>query len=160
MCMPSLMPRSLSPLALLLGVVCACAPGKTTRSGGGAARPAEARGSTVTSKDLDRTHDETVAKSLMGRFPGVWVTQTPSGDISVRIRGATTIMGSEAPLYVVDGIAVQPGPTGALSGIRADDIATIEVLKDAASTTWYGVRGANGVIVVKTKPVIVKDGNQ
>ncbi|MBC7791209.1 MAG: TonB-dependent receptor plug domain-containing protein, partial [Anaerolineae bacterium] len=58
---------------------------------------------------------------------------------------------SNAPLYVVDGLAIQPGPNGSLVGINPYDIETIEVLKDAASTSMYGSRGSNGVILIKTK---------
>jgi TonB-dependent SusC/RagA subfamily outer membrane receptor len=69
----------------------------------------------------------------------------------VRIRGATSINSSTEPLYVIDGVATQPGPNGSLPGVHPYDIETIQVLKDAASTAMYGVRGANGVIVIKTK---------
>jgi TonB-dependent SusC/RagA subfamily outer membrane receptor len=54
-------------------------------------------------------------------------------------------------LYVVDGVPIQPGPGGSLVGIDPYDIESIEVLKDPADTALYGMRGANGVIVVKTK---------
>jgi TonB-dependent SusC/RagA subfamily outer membrane receptor len=54
-------------------------------------------------------------------------------------------------LYVIDGVPITPGPGGSLSGINPSDIASIEVLKDAVSTTMYGSRGANGVILIKTK---------
>jgi TonB-dependent SusC/RagA subfamily outer membrane receptor len=91
-----------------------------------------------------------VEELLVGRFPGVEVWRVPGG-LSVRIRGATTVMGSNEPLYVVDGMTIDPGPGGALVGLNPSDIASIEVLKDAGSTAMYGVRGANGVIVIKTK---------
>lgn len=87
----------------------------------------------------------------MSRFPGVWITRSADGGIAVRIRGATSVHGSNAPLYVLDGIAMQPGPNGSLSGVNPYDIESIEVLKDAASTSMYGSRGANGVIVIRTK---------
>lgn len=87
----------------------------------------------------------------MSRFPGVVVTRAPDGGLSVRIRGTTSIHGSNEPLYVIDGMAIRPGPGGSLEGINPYDIESIEVLKDAASTTMYGMRGANGVIVIKTK---------
>jgi len=87
----------------------------------------------------------------MGRFPGVDVRRTADGGIAVRIRGATSIRGSNEPLYVVDGIPIQPGPNGSLTGINPHDIATIQVLKDPAETAMYGMRGANGVIVITTK---------
>jgi iron complex outermembrane receptor protein len=60
-------------------------------------------------------------------------------------------MGSNEPLYIIDGTPVLPGPNGGLIGIDARDIASIEVLKDAANTAFYGVRGSNGVILIKTK---------
>jgi TonB-dependent SusC/RagA subfamily outer membrane receptor len=87
----------------------------------------------------------------MARVPGVWITRTEDGGIAVRIRGATTITGNNEPLYVIDGVAVQSGPGGSLTGVNPYDIASIEVLKDAAATSMYGARGANGVIVIKMK---------
>ncbi len=87
----------------------------------------------------------------MTRFPGVYVTRTSDGSIAVRIRGTTSIHGSNAPLYVIDDIPITPGPGGSLQGINPLDIESIEVLTDPASTTRYGIRGANGVIVIKTK---------
>lgn len=105
----------------------------------------------VTAEDIDRTPGESIEKYLMGRFPGVWVSTAADGSIAVRIRGANTVHGSTEPLYIVDGIALQPGPGGTLSGIKPQDIASIQVLKDVASTAAYGMRGANGVIVIKMK---------
>jgi TonB-dependent SusC/RagA subfamily outer membrane receptor len=61
------------------------------------------------------------------------------------------VSGNNAPLYIVDGVPFQPSTDGGLSGINPNDISSIRVLKDAADITMYGVRGANGVIVIKTK---------
>ncbi|HJQ09408.1 MAG TPA: TonB-dependent receptor plug domain-containing protein [Gemmatimonadaceae bacterium] len=108
---------------------------------------------TVTSDDLDRAGDDAIIKALSTRVPGVWVGTTADGSLAVRIRGATSIGNNQEPLYIIDGVAVQPGPNGALNGINPKDIASIEVLKDAASLSYYGVRAANGVIVIKTKHV-------
>jgi len=108
-------------------------------------------GSTVTSEDIDRTPGEPIEKVLMGRFPGVEVTRTSDGGIAVRIRGTTSIRGSNEPLYVIDGIPIQAGPGGSLTGINPHDIASIQVLKDPVETAMYGMRGANGVIIIKTK---------
>jgi TonB-dependent SusC/RagA subfamily outer membrane receptor len=85
-----------------------------------------------------------------GRFPGVSVYRVEGG-VRVAIRGATSIAGDNQPLYVIDGMAIEPGPGGALMGINPNDIETIEVLKDVGSTSLYGVRGANGVILIKTQ---------
>ena len=87
---------------------------------------------------------------FVGRFPGVTVTRVPGG-IAVRIREGSTIMGSGEPLFVIDGQAIEAAPGGALVGINPADIQKIEVLKDIGSTAQYGVRGANGVILITTK---------
>jgi TonB-dependent SusC/RagA subfamily outer membrane receptor len=88
---------------------------------------------------------------LTAKVAGVWVSRTSDGGIAVRIRGATTIYGDTSPLYVLNGQAILPGANGAIPGIAASEIASIEVLKDAASTAMYGMRGSNGVILIKTK---------
>ena len=74
-----------------------------------------------------------------------------NGGIAVRIRGAVSFSGDTEPLYVVDGQTIEAGPGGALMGINPGDIEKIEVLKDIGSTSMYGSRGANGVIVIRTK---------
>jgi TonB-dependent starch-binding outer membrane protein SusC len=87
-----------------------------------------------------------VEQLLEGRFAGVDVVRTPSGGFLVRIRGSSTLIGSPAPLYVVNGIAVYVDPERGLDWLSPADIARIEVVKDAAELAFYGVRGANGVI--------------
>ena len=69
----------------------------------------------------------------------------------MRIRGINSINGSTEPLFIIDGLPIQSGPGGALAGINPHDIASIEVLKDVADLSFYGVRGTNGVIIIKTK---------
>lgn len=86
---------------------------------------------------------------LEGRVAGVHFIRH-SGGIAVRMRGPNTIHGNRDPLFIVDGAPVRPGPGGYI-GVNPRDVASIEVLKDAASTAMYGVRGANGVIVITTK---------
>jgi TonB-dependent starch-binding outer membrane protein SusC len=108
-------------------------------------------GTVVTSDDIDRVPNQPIEKTLQARVAGVTIVTTPDGGIAVRIRGATTINGDTQPLYVIDGMPVQAGPSGSLVGINPHDIASIEVLKDAASLAFYGVRAANGVILIKTK---------
>lgn len=150
--MSSLSSRQLLCSALLLGFATACS------SGGGGSTPQTApppevskAGQTVTARDVSNTPSGSVEKTLEGRFPGVVVLRTSSGGLSIRIRGAASANGPNAPLYVIDGTAVEPGPEGDLPGLNPYDIESIKVLKDAASTTMYGVRGGNGVIVIKTK---------
>ena len=107
--------------------------------------------STVTSEDIERAPNQPIEQQLMNKVPGVLVSRTASGEIAIRIRGGSSVFGNNEPLYVVDGIAVQPGEDGGLPGVNPYDIASIQVLKDATSTTMYGSRGANGVILIKTK---------
>lgn len=107
----------------------------------------------MTSEEIQRqgASDEPIENVLQGRIAGVTVLRAPDGGIAVRIRGAASIYGNSEPLYVVDGMPIQPGPNGSLTGISPSDIESIQVLKDPAETAMYGVRGANGVIVIKTK---------
>lgn len=89
------------------------------------------------------------AQLLQGRAAGVLVRQNnaePGGGISVRVRGSSSISSNNDPLYVIDGFQTTIG-----NQINPNDIETIEVLKDAASTAIYGARGANGVVIITTK---------
>ncbi len=94
-----------------------------------------------------------VEELIQGRIPGVHVVRLPNGDFSVRVRGAKTFgQGSDEPLYVVDGMPLMTtGLRNALMGIAPQDIARIDVLKDAGATAVYGSKGANGVILITTK---------
>jgi TonB-dependent SusC/RagA subfamily outer membrane receptor len=98
-----------------------------------------------------RANPTSMADLLEGRFPGVEVTRLASGGISVRIRGQRTLRGSSEPLYVVDGIPMNTAGGGVLMDLDPRDIKSIDVLKDAAATSVYGSRGANGVILITTK---------
>jgi TonB-dependent SusC/RagA subfamily outer membrane receptor len=80
----------------------------------------------------------------------VQVFPAAGGGIEVRIRGATSINGSNEPLFVVDGYPL-PSGTGGLLALNPSDVARIEVLKTAGEIAEYGVRGANGVVRVYTK---------
>ena len=97
----------------------------------------------------DRGGVSRVEELFEGRFPGVTVLRR-SGGFSVQIRGATTINGSSAPLYVIDGFAIEAGPDGLIS-LNPGDVARIEVLKDATQLAMFGVRASNGVVVITTK---------
>jgi TonB-linked SusC/RagA family outer membrane protein len=88
---------------------------------------------------------------LQGRAPGLTVLSEsgqPGSAANVILRGPTSINGGSTPLYIVDGVPVE---AGAFQGINANDIASIDVLKDASAAALYGSRGAAGVIVVTTK---------
>lgn len=106
--------------------------------------------SSLSAEDLTKGGSvSNVAQALQGRASGVVVTQNskaPGGSMSVRIRGANSVGSTNEPLYVIDGF-----PTNNGVNINPDDIASMEILKDASATAIYGSRGANGVILITTK---------
>lgn len=90
-------------------------------------------------------------QSLQGRVPGLYVASPsglPGAPGRVTIRGIGSLQGNTNPLYIVDGIPIEPASFAALN---ANDFETFTVLKDAASTSQYGSRAANGVIIITTK---------
>ncbi len=105
---------------------------------------------TVAAKDLNQGVFTDPAQMLQGKVPGLIVTSTgdPNGTPSISLRGASSLRSGEAmqPYYVIDGI---PGVD--ISMVAADDIETIDVLRDATATAIYGSKAANGVIIITTK---------
>lgn len=107
--------------------------------------------SSISESEIKKVPIASVGQALQGRAAGVQVTQTsqkPGGSVSVRIRGGNSLQGGNEPLYVIDGFPVynESGPS-----INPNDIASIEILKDASATSIYGSRGANGVVLITTK---------
>ncbi|MBT1705167.1 TonB-dependent receptor [Chryseosolibacter indicus] len=89
-------------------------------------------------------------QGLSGRAAGVQVIQSsgaPGAGLSMRIRGGNSMLGSNEPLYVIDGFAISGSPTH----LNPADIESLEILKDASATAIYGSRGANGVVLITTK---------
>ncbi|HAZ02574.1 MAG: hypothetical protein A2W90_07860 [Bacteroidetes bacterium GWF2_42_66] len=105
--------------------------------------------STVTSDVLENNTVTNVGNALFGRLPGLIVKQRggePGNDFpSLMVRGSTTYSGGSDPLIIVDGFQ------RSISQLTVEEIASISVLKDAAATAMYGIKGANGVILVTTK---------
>lgn len=109
-----------------------------------------AASSSVGAKELKDNPINNAAEALQGRLAGVQITMSegmPGADAVVNIRGRGSITQSGDPLYIVDGIPTD----NALSVLNIQDVESIDVLKDAASTAIYGSRGANGVVVITTK---------
>ena len=120
----------------------------------------------VKTDDLLKTIPTSINQGLQGQVAGVQVNRSdgaPGAGISLTIRGSNSFSSSE-PLYVIDGIPfTSPPPTGASAGVTSQqstnalayinpqDIASLEVLKDASATAIYGARGANGVVLIQTK---------
>lgn len=125
--------------------------------------------STINAKDFNAGVINSPAQLFQGKLAGVQVTQNsgePGGAIDINIRGASSIRAGNNPLYVVDGFPLDGrevsnlGPDfglgtsssrNPLNFINPDDIASIDVLKDASATAIYGSRGANGVVLITTK---------
>ncbi len=110
----------------------------------------------VDTEAITRTNTASVDSALQGLVAGVTVTNnnaTPGGGVSVRIRGAGGVNGSE-PLYVIDGFPISVGQnenSSPLTSINPEDIESVSILKDAASAAIYGTRAANGVVLITTK---------
>ncbi len=87
---------------------------------------------------------------MLGRIPGVRVMELPGGRLRVWISGTSSFISGQDPLILLDGVVIQSAGDG-LSGINPNSIESITVLKHASETAIYGSRGANGVILIKTK---------
>lgn len=101
--------------------------------------------------DLIKAPVTNIAESLGGRIAGVQVSSSDGGlgdNFNIVIRGAGSLTGSTAPLYVIDGF---PQETSTMSALNQNDIESIDILKDASATAIYGARGANGVVIITTK---------
>jgi TonB-linked SusC/RagA family outer membrane protein len=106
--------------------------------------------SSLTAKQLQDIPLNSAAQALAGRLAGVQVTASegsPDASFRIRIRGGGSITQDNSPLYVIDGVQIENG----ISTISPQDIESLDVLKDAASTAIYGARGANGVVIITTK---------
>lgn len=106
--------------------------------------------STIKGDEIAKLQTSSISRVLEGTVSGVQSSAAsgqPGTDAEIRIRGIGSINASSAPLYVVDGVPFD----GSVNSINPDDIASMTVLKDAASAALYGSRGANGVIIITTK---------
>ncbi|MEG1586057.1 MAG: TonB-dependent receptor [Bacteroidales bacterium] len=103
----------------------------------------------IKSEDLNETPTSSMAEMLRGKAPGVQVNlgnAKPGGSSSILIRGRRSLSAGNNPLYIVDGV-----PMEQIDEINSNDIASLEILKDASSQSIYGARAANGVVLVTTK---------
>ena len=104
----------------------------------------------VKTEELEAVPVYNIEQALKARAAGVQVTQNsgqPGDRIEVRIRGGNSMIGSNEPLYVVDGFPI----TGGVNFLNPSDIESIDILKDASATAIYGARGANGVVIITSK---------
>ncbi len=107
--------------------------------------------SSVGAADLEKEPVMNVASALQGKAPGVQVSMAsakPGEPVKIRVRGSTSLEGTNEPLYVIDGI---PAEQADMIAINPDDIQSIDILKDASAAAIYGSRAANGVVLITTK---------
>lgn len=105
--------------------------------------------SSISGAQLAKIPVSSAAEAITGRLPGVQVTTTdgaPGAEIVIRVRGGGSVTQDNSPLYIVDGF-----PVNSINDIAPTDIASIDILKDAATSAIYGARGANGVVIITTK---------
>ncbi len=105
--------------------------------------------SSVSTKDLDTRPIVSAVQGMQGKAAGVTISQAngqPGSTPTIRVRGTTSLNGSNDPLYVVDGV-----PMTDIDYLSADDIVGMQILKDASSAAIYGSRAANGVVIITTK---------
>ena len=118
--------------------------------------------SNIRGDELSKASVENFQKALEGKAAGVNVTSasgTPGGAVDILIRGRGSLNAGTSPLFIIDGVQVTTGSQGsgilnstdALSGLRMEDIESIDILKDGASASIYGAQAANGVIFITTK---------
>ncbi|MFD3000677.1 SusC/RagA family TonB-linked outer membrane protein [Pontibacter toksunensis] len=103
----------------------------------------------MAAKEIEKIPVSNIAEAMTGRMAGVQVTTTdgaPGAEIVIRVRGGGSVTQDNSPLYIVDGF-----PVSSINDIAPADIASIDILKDAASAAIYGARGANGVVIITTK---------
>ena len=117
---------------------------------------------TVSARDIERTVNTTFDQALQGRAAGVQVTTNsaqPGGGISINIRGVSSLNATTEPLYVIDGVQLQPGLSGqsttsslnSLAFLNPSDIESMEVLQGPSAIAIYGSRATNGVVLITTK---------
>ena len=105
--------------------------------------------SSVDRGDLGGAYYSRVEEMIAARVPGVDVRANRDGSYTIAVRGAHSVNSGVDPLVVIDGVPVRD--VGVLGSINPRDVRRIDVLRDAASTSIYGTRGANGVILIRTK---------
>jgi TonB-dependent SusC/RagA subfamily outer membrane receptor len=136
---------SLLPTALAFGLSVGCAHGRNAMVQGSPQR----RSAALTAEDIERSPGVPLEQLIVARVPGLVLAQGRDGHTVIQIRGLTSLSDDGQPLVVVNGIPL--GDAANLAAINRYDIASVEVLKDPSFTSAWGIRGSNGVIVIKTK---------
>jgi TonB-dependent SusC/RagA subfamily outer membrane receptor len=141
--------RVLPSLTIVAGLVLACTH-RVPNQVNGPTPPPRLPNGTMSADEASRQNATSLEQMLVGRISGVSVSPAPGGGIVVRMGGPTSFYSGQEPLIVVDGNPVAASG-GTLTWLDPHDVEYIRALKDPSETAIYGVRGANGVILIKTK---------
>jgi TonB-dependent SusC/RagA subfamily outer membrane receptor len=149
-------PTTVIAVALMAATLPGCSRTATpppATTGPAAARPAATGAVQALATDtLGGRHVADVAEMLQGRVPGLQVIRLGNGDISLRIRQNDSILSTGEPLLILDGAPVaEQNLSLVLRQLNPNEIDTIDVLRDVASTSVYGEKGAHGVIIIRMK---------
>src|SRR5690242_17904109 len=137
-------------LVIFAGLALVCAPAASSQVVQGApTTPARPTNTSMRGDEVAR-QATTLDQLLVGRLSGVTVYSAPGGGIIVRMGGPTSFYSDQNPLFIVDGVPLE-GRGNTLSWLDPHQIESIQALKDPTETAIYGVRGVNGVIIIKTK---------
>ena len=149
---------TLAPIAAQLSEIVVVGYGTSTR------KDVSSAITSVSAEQIANVPSASVESALQGKAPGVQVIQNagnPGNGLSIRVRGPASLNAGNQPLYVVDGVPITQGAFGqfgtggqdvtAISALNPDEIASIDILKDAAASAIYGSRGSNGVVMITTK---------
>jgi TonB-dependent SusC/RagA subfamily outer membrane receptor len=138
---------------VFVGFVSGCGQQTANSEGGAAVAPKQDQPSpsATSSQEVQKRPHETIETLLNARTNGAIVHVNSDRSLSIQIRGAQSVNSGTQPLFVVDGVPVPVGPGGTIAGVNPYEIQSIRVLKGPPETTLYGVRGANGVILITTK---------
>ena len=137
--------RAVLPVVIVLT---ACAHGRVATAPSQSSTPP---GTVLTAEDIRRSPGQSLEQLLLARVPGLSVTRAPDGHAVLHFRGTTTFLGEDEPLFVVNGIPLASNIGGNLGAINLHDIETVQVFREASETAAYGIRGSNGVILIRTK---------
>ncbi len=111
--------------------------------------PRGPRPSEIRAEDIERSPGSSIEELLASKVAGLTLVRANDGRTVIHIRGVTLGIDDGEPLFVVNGVPL--GSSQSLGAINRYDIASVEVLKDPGSTAMWGIRGSNGVIVIRTK---------
>ena len=137
-------PRLICSTLVLMHAALACAPARRP--------PGSSDGTIITREDIASRPGVPIEKIIQDKVPGIIVRRTSGGGIALQMRSSSAYRSADdaLPLYVVNDLPVGAGPDGSLPGIDPHDIESIKVLKGAEAAI-YGLQGAAGAIVIKTR---------